>query len=119
MCTDKKPAAINYIMGRGKSVLAEARLPEAVVHKIFHTDSATLTKLTITKHWLGSALAGSPGMAGCNAHAANIVAALFAATGQDLAQVSMSVCPFLPFQAMHPLPHVDICLHCFRQFPKL
>ncbi len=88
MCTDKKPAAINYIMGRGKSVLAEAHLPAKVVARILRTDAPSLAHLARTKHWTGSAMAGSPGMAGCNAHAANLVAAMFAATGQDLAQVS-------------------------------
>ncbi|VDD79734.1 unnamed protein product [Mesocestoides corti] len=87
MCTDKKPAAINHFLGRGKSVLAEARLPGRVVSKILRTDAPSLARLTRIKHWTGSAMAGVPGMAGCNAHAANLVAAFFAATGQDLAQV--------------------------------
>uniref|UniRef100_A0A8C2PZJ1 3-hydroxy-3-methylglutaryl-coenzyme A reductase n=1 Tax=Cyprinus carpio TaxID=7962 RepID=A0A8C2PZJ1_CYPCA len=53
-CTDKKPAAINWIEGRGKANL------------------------------VGSAMAGSIG--GYNAHAANIVAAIYIACGQDPAQ---------------------------------
>ncbi|KAM7538564.1 hypothetical protein Aperf_G00000047702 [Anoplocephala perfoliata] len=87
MCSDKKPTAINQIMGRGKSVLAEARIPGRVVARILRTESKQLARLTKVKNWTGSAMAGALGMAGCNAHAANIVAALFAATGQDLAQV--------------------------------
>nr|VZH99998.1 unnamed protein product [Spirometra erinaceieuropaei] len=87
MCTDKKPAAINYILGRGKSVLAEAHLPDSVIASVLHTNASTLASLARAKNWTGSAMAGSPGMAGCNAHAANLVAALFASTGQDLAQV--------------------------------
>ena len=41
--------------------------------------------MNIAKNLIGSALAGA--MGGFNAHAANIVAAIFLATGQDPAQV--------------------------------
>ena len=34
VCTDKKPSAINWIMGRGKSVVAEATLSAAVVKEV-------------------------------------------------------------------------------------
>ncbi|KAF5398382.1 Hydroxymethylglutaryl-coenzyme A reductase [Paragonimus heterotremus] len=87
MCTDKKPAAINTILGRGKSVLAEACLPATVLAQVLHTSASRLSRLAHAKNWVGSAMAGCPGMAGANAHAANIVAGIFAATGQDLAQV--------------------------------
>ena len=30
MCTDKKPAAINWILGRGKSIVVEAVIPDKV-----------------------------------------------------------------------------------------
>ncbi|KAE9385087.1 hypothetical protein BT96DRAFT_1026701 [Gymnopus androsaceus JB14] len=68
-CTDKKPAAINWIEGRGKSVVAEAVVPGKIVKSVI---------------WWGSAMAGSIG--GFNAHAANILTAVFLATGQDPAQ---------------------------------
>lgn len=42
-------------------------------------------QLNTDKNLVGSALAGSIG--GFNAHAANIVAATFIATGQDAAQI--------------------------------
>ncbi|CAH8498264.1 unnamed protein product [Dicrocoelium dendriticum] len=87
MCTDKKPASINTILGRGKSVIAEANLPAAVIAQVLHTTATRLAKLAHAKNWTGSAMAGCPGMMGSNAHAANIVAGIFAATGQDLAQV--------------------------------
>ncbi|VDP70452.1 unnamed protein product [Echinostoma caproni] len=87
MCTDKKPAAINSILGRGKSVIAEAQLPATVLAQVLHTTATRLTRLAHAKNWTGSAMAGCPGMMGSNAHAANIVAGIFAATGQDLAQV--------------------------------
>lgn len=84
-CTDKKAAAINWIDGRGKSVVAEAIIPEDVVRSVLKSDVDSLVELNVTKNLIGSAMAGSIG--GFNAHAANIVAAIFLATGQDPAQV--------------------------------
>ncbi|RPB03751.1 putative 3-hydroxy-3-methylglutaryl CoA reductase [Choiromyces venosus 120613-1] len=83
-CTDKKPAAINWIEGRGKSIVAEAIIPAAVVRSVLKSDVDALVELNISKNLIGSAMAGSVG--GFNAHAANIVTALFLATGQDPAQ---------------------------------
>lgn len=37
MCTDKKPAAINWIEGRGKSVICEARIPGKYVESTLKT----------------------------------------------------------------------------------
>ncbi|KAJ5037417.1 uncharacterized protein L3040_007592 [Drepanopeziza brunnea f. sp. 'multigermtubi'] len=85
MCTDKKAAAINWIDGRGKSVVAEAIIPGDVVRKVLKSDVDELVELNTAKNLVGSALAGA--MGGFNAHAANIVAAIFLATGQDPAQV--------------------------------
>lgn len=84
-CIDKKPAAINWIEGRGKSVVAEAIIPADVVRSVLKTDVDSMVQLNIDKNLIGSAMAGSVG--GFNAQAANIVAALFIATGQDPAQV--------------------------------
>ena len=84
-CTDKKPAAINWIDGRGKSVVAEAIIPGEVVRKLLKSDVNALVELNVSKNLIGSAMAGSIG--GFNAHAANLVAAIFLATGQDPAQV--------------------------------
>merc|ERR550532_2979430 len=85
MCTDKKPAAINWIMGRGKSVVAEAVVPRDIVEKTLKTTAADLVDINNNKNKTGSAMAGSIG--GNNAHAANIVTAIYIATGQDAAQV--------------------------------
>lgn len=90
-CTDKKPAAINWIEGRGKSVVAEAVIPGKVVKSVLKTTVEALCNLNIKKNLVGSAMAGSIG--GYNAHAANILTALFLATGQDPAQnVESSMC---------------------------
>lgn len=83
-CTDKKPAAINWIEGRGKSVVAEATIPADVVKKVLKSDVKALVELNISKNLIGSAMAGSVG--GFNAHAANLLTAVFLALGQDPAQ---------------------------------
>lgn len=70
-CTDKKPAAINWIEGRGKSVVAEAVVPGHVVKSVLKTTVKDLCNLNIKKNLIGSAMAGSIG--GFNAHAANIL----------------------------------------------
>ncbi|XP_040013691.1 3-hydroxy-3-methylglutaryl-coenzyme A reductase-like [Xiphias gladius] len=83
-CTDKKAAAINWILGRGKSAVCEATIPAKVVREVLKSSTAALVELNINKNLVGSAMAGSIG--GFNAHAANIVAAIYIACGQDPAQ---------------------------------
>jgi len=90
-CTDKKPAAVNWVEGRGKSVVAEAIVPAHIVKSVLKTTTAALVDLNISKNLIGSAMAGSIG--GYNAHAANIITAVYIATGQDAAQnVASSNC---------------------------
>ncbi|KAJ2595093.1 3-hydroxy-3-methylglutaryl-coenzyme A (HMG-CoA) reductase isozyme [Coemansia sp. RSA 1722] len=90
-CTDKKPAAINWIDGRGKSVAAEAIIPGDVVRKVLKTSVEDMCRLNISKNLIGSAMAGA--MGGFNAHAANTLTAIYLATGQDPAQnVESSTC---------------------------
>jgi hydroxymethylglutaryl-CoA reductase (NADPH) len=90
-CSDKKSAAVNWIDGRGKSVVCEAVIKEEVVKKVLKTNVQALVELNVIKNLAGSAVAGALG--GFNAHASNIVAAIFIATGQDPAQnVESSQC---------------------------
>ncbi|KAJ7988548.1 hypothetical protein DPEC_G00324710 [Dallia pectoralis] len=83
-CTDKKASALNWINGRGKSAVCEATVPARVVREVLKTSTAALVELNINKNLVGSAMAGSVG--GFNAHAANVVAAIYIACGQDPAQ---------------------------------
>lgn len=83
-CSDKKPSAVNWIEGRGKSVVCEAIIKEDVVRKVLKTTVPALVELNMLKNLAGSAVAGALG--GFNAHASNIVSAVFIATGQDPAQ---------------------------------
>lgn len=84
MCTDKKPSAINWILGRGKSIVVEAVIPEKVVTSVLKSSVHEMIETNKQKNHIGSAMAGSIG--GFNAHAANIVTAVYLATGQDPAQ---------------------------------
>jgi hydroxymethylglutaryl-CoA reductase (NADPH) len=84
LCSDKKPAAINAIEGRGRSVTADVTIPRETVEERLHTTPEAIAEANTRKNLVGSAKAGSLGF---NAHAANVVGAAFLATGQDEAQV--------------------------------
>lgn len=84
-CVDKKPSAINFLEGRGKRIHAEVVLEEAVLKNTLKTDARSLVDVQYRKNMLGSIAAGALGF---NAHFANVVAAFFAACGQDIAQVA-------------------------------
>ena len=84
LCSDKKPAAINAVEGRGRSVTADVRVPREVVEERLHTTPEAIAEINTRKNLVGSAKAGGLGF---NAHVANAVAAMFLATGQDEAQV--------------------------------
>ncbi len=84
LCSDKKPAAINAVEGRGRSVTADVVIPGEIVEDRLHTTAEAIAEANTRKNLIGSAKAGSLGF---NAHAANVVAAAFLATGQDEAQV--------------------------------
>jgi len=83
-CSDKKPSAVNWIEGRGKSVVCEAIIKGDVVRKVLKTNVGALVELNMLKNLTGSAMAGALG--GFNAQASNIVSAIYIATGQDPAQ---------------------------------
>lgn len=84
VCTDKKAATINDIMGRGNWVQAEAMISRTIVEKFLHTTPEAFVKTHIAKNLYGSALAGT---ASQSMQTANVVAAMFLATGQDMAHV--------------------------------
>jgi len=84
MCVDKKPNWLNFIEPRGKSAWAEAIIKKSIVQKILKTKPEKVVQVVKYKCMAGSMLSGSLGF---NAHFANIIAALFLATGQDPAHV--------------------------------
>ena len=84
LCVDKKPAAINLVEGRGKTVVADILIPEDIVKSKLKTTAKAMEEVNIAKNLVGSAAAGSMGF---NAHFANMIGAIFLATGQDEAHV--------------------------------
>ncbi|WP_297464938.1 hydroxymethylglutaryl-CoA reductase (NADPH), partial [Thermococcus sp.] len=85
LCVDKKPNATNFILGRGKTVIAEAIIPREIVEKKLKTTPELIAEVNYRKNLVGSAQAASYGF---NAHFGNIVGAIFLATGQDEAQIT-------------------------------
>lgn len=85
LCTDKKAAAINAISGRGKSSITEITIPRGICRELLKTTPEELARLNTMKNLQGGIAAGSQFSA--NAHYANIVAACYVATGQDIANV--------------------------------
>ena len=84
VCVDKKPAAINIVEGRGKTVIADILIPKDIVEKKLKTTTDAIVEVNMAKNLIGSAASGSMAF---NAHYANMVAAIFLATGQDAAHV--------------------------------
>lgn len=85
MCTDKKVSAINGILGRGKSVIAELIIPRKICQRFLKIAPETIVDVHIKKNLLGSIAAGS--LRSANAHAANMLLAFYLATGQDAANI--------------------------------
>ncbi|MCL6521970.1 MAG: 3-hydroxy-3-methylglutaryl-CoA reductase [Firmicutes bacterium] len=83
---DKKPSFLYFQEGRGKTVLAEATLPERVLRRLLHTDARRMMRLGLAGMH-GTIASGMQSMAFTPA---SVVAALFAATGQDLGMVGTS-----------------------------
>lgn len=85
MCTDKKVSAINGILGRGKSVIAELIVPRKICQRFLKVSPEAIVNVHIKKNLLGSIAAGS--LRSANAHFANMLLAFYLATGQDAANI--------------------------------
>jgi hydroxymethylglutaryl-CoA reductase (NADPH) len=86
MDTDKKHSQLNVLHSRGARVVAEARIPDALLRERVGVAAADLFRARLNS-FAGSVMAGS---ANNGMHAANALAALFIATGQDAANVAES-----------------------------
>ena len=84
--TDKKTSHLNILRTRGKRVVAEALIPGHLIKEIMHTDAADLFNVRQIIN-LGSFISGTNNNA---AHSANAIAAMFIATGQDVANIAES-----------------------------
>jgi len=84
LCVDKKPSALNLIEGRGKSIVAEIIIPKNIVEEKLKTTAESIVEVNLAKNMIGSAISGSMGF---NAQYANMIGAIFLATGQDEAHI--------------------------------
>ncbi|RCK79734.1 MAG: Hydroxymethylglutaryl-CoA reductase [Candidatus Ozemobacter sibiricus] len=83
---DKKINGVNFTRNRGKRVIAEVAIPDAIVEKVLHTTSERMLRLSQVAQM--SALHSHS--FGSQAHYANVLAAVFIACGQDPACVAES-----------------------------
>ncbi len=91
---DKKASALSFSTVRGRKVCAEAELDAVLVKRRFHTTPARMVDC-----WRMSALGGvMSGTIGVQGHYANGLAALYLATGQDVACVAESAVGITRFE---------------------
>ncbi|KAB8155940.1 phosphotransferase [Kordia sp. TARA_039_SRF] len=83
---DKKVSRYNMESGRGIHVVAECTLSEETIQKVLRTTSEKLLQC----FYPSKKLAKKDGMIGYNINVANTIAAIFVATGQDLASIHES-----------------------------
>jgi len=83
---DKKPSFEYFQSGHGKTVLAETTLTEDAVRRVLRTKLGDLEELA----WAGTHGAIASGMQSVAFTPATAIAAVFAATGQDLGMVGTS-----------------------------
>jgi hydroxymethylglutaryl-CoA reductase (NADPH) len=83
---DKKPSYEFFQSGHGKTVIAEATLTDEAIRRVLRTTADDLAELA----WAGTHGAVASGMQSVAFTPASAVAAVFAATGQDLGMVATS-----------------------------
>ena len=83
---DKKPSFEYFQSGHGKTVIAEATLTDEAIRRVLRTTADDLVDLA----WAGSNGAIASGMQSVAFTPASAIAAVFAATGQDLGMVGTS-----------------------------
>jgi hydroxymethylglutaryl-CoA reductase (NADPH) len=106
---DKKPSHEYFATGHGKTVVAEAFIPDERIERVLHTTAADLEALS----WAGTHGAVASGMQSVAFTPATAIAAVYAATGQDLGMVGTSS------MAHGTARRVDGGLHASIRFPGL
>ena len=106
---DKKPSFEYFQQGHGKTVITETTLTEAAIERVLRTSLADLEELA----WAGTHGAVASGMQSVAFTPASAIAAVFAATGQDLGLVGTS-------SMAHGMEQrVDGGLHVSIRFPGI
>jgi hydroxymethylglutaryl-CoA reductase (NADPH) len=111
---DKKPSAEYFQQGHGKTVIAEATLRDEAIERVLRTTMADLEELA----WAGTHGAVASGMQSVAFTPASAVAAMFAATGQDLGMVGTSSMAHGVEQRIEG-PDGETGLHVSIRFPGL
>jgi hydroxymethylglutaryl-CoA reductase (NADPH) len=106
---DKKPSHQYFRSGHGKTVLAEAFLSDDHLARRLHTTAADIELLS----WAGTHGAVASGMQSVAFTPATAIAAIFAATGQDLGMIGTSS------MAHGTARRVEGGLHASIRFPGL
>ncbi len=106
---DKKPSYEYFHSGHGKTVIAECTLTEEAIARILRTTPADLEALA----WAGTHGAVASGMQSVAFTPASAIAAVFAATGQDIGMVGTSS------MAHGTGRRVEGGFHCSIRFPGL
>ena len=106
---DKKPSHEFFQSGHGKTVIAEATLTDEAISRVLRTTAEDLEALS----WAGTHGAVASGMQSVAFTPASAIAAVFAATGQDLGMVGTSS------MAHGTGRRVDGGLHASIRFPGL
>jgi hydroxymethylglutaryl-CoA reductase (NADPH) len=83
---DKKPSYEFFQSGHGKTVIAECTLTDETIRRVLRTTAEDLLELA----WAGTHGAAASGMQSVAFTPASAIAAIFAATGQDLGMVGTS-----------------------------
>ena len=89
--TDKKSSQVNMLHTRGKRVVAEATIPNALFRDVMRSSSDVMYRARQVSN-LGGFMSG---VNNNGAHSANGITAMFIATGQDAANVAESSAAFV------------------------
>jgi hydroxymethylglutaryl-CoA reductase (NADPH) len=89
--TDKKTSQVNMLHTRGKRVVAEALIPDALLRSVMKSSTELMFRARQVSN-LGGFMSG---VNNNGAHSANGITAMFIATGQDVANVAESSAAFV------------------------
>lgn len=93
---DKNSTYRSMLHGRGHSVIASFRVPDKLLRRILRLGVREFVDRTVEMR-LGSELAG---VLGLNMHAANALAAIYLATGQDVACVAENAVGIVTYESL-------------------
>jgi hydroxymethylglutaryl-CoA reductase (NADPH) len=94
LCSEKRASGFIMTRGKGKRVTAGALIPQEILKLYLHVSAEQMYQVwqsTVVGHLQAGAI-------GYNAHYANGLAAIFIATGQDVANVANAACGITVFE---------------------